>query len=253
METHEILDRLELIYPTSSFIADLRKALISDDQYALFRLIQGQRETAFIEALRKLKNDDTFDKDCISRGQLKSKLWLINELQKIDKHLGTVFLCAGWYATLATLLFESPIKIKKIRSFDIDDSCRKIAETFNKPWVLQDWMFKPVTQDIHDIDFNSHDYTVTRADGTQCSLTDVPDTIINTSCEHILDFNSWYSKIPNGKLIVLQTNNFFEIEEHVNCVKDLHQFSLASPMTEVLYEGELQLEKYCRYMRIGIK
>jgi len=114
-------------------------------------------------------------------------------------------------------------------------------------------MFKPVTQDIHDIDFNSHDYTVTRADGTQCSLTDVPDTIINTSCEHILDFHSWYSKIPNGKLIVLQTNNFFEIEEHVNCVKDLHQFSLASPMTEVLYEGELQLEKYCRYMRIGIK
>ena len=104
METHEILDRLELIYPTSSFIADLRKALISDDQYALFRLIQGQRETAFIEALRKLKNDDTFDKDCISRGQLKSKLWLINELQKIDKNLGTVFLCAGWYATLATLL-----------------------------------------------------------------------------------------------------------------------------------------------------
>ena len=83
METHVILDRLELIYPTSSFIADLRKALISDDQYALFRLIQGQRETAFIEALRKLKNDDTFDKDCISRGQLKSKLWLINELQKI--------------------------------------------------------------------------------------------------------------------------------------------------------------------------
>ena len=52
---------------------------------------------------------------------------------------------------------------------------------------------------------------------------------------------------------MLQTNNFFEIEEHVNCVKDLHQFSLASPMTEVLYEGELQLEKYCRYMRIGIK
>ena len=102
METHEILDRLELIYPTSSFIADLRKALISDDQYALFRLIQGQRETAFIEALRKLKNDDTFDKDCISRGQLKSKLWLINELQKIDKHLGTVFLCAGWYSSNIT-------------------------------------------------------------------------------------------------------------------------------------------------------
>ena len=37
METHELLDRLEIIYPTSSFIADLRKAIVSNDQYALFR------------------------------------------------------------------------------------------------------------------------------------------------------------------------------------------------------------------------
>ena len=81
--------------------------------------------------MRKLKNDDTFDKDCISRGQLKSKLWLINELQKIDKHLGTVFLCAGWYAIQQHYFLKVPIKIKKIRSFDIDDP-RKIAETFNK-------------------------------------------------------------------------------------------------------------------------
>ena len=53
------------------------------------------------------------------------------------------------------------------------------------------------------------------------------DTIINTRCEHILDFPVGIAKYPNGKLIVLQTNNFFEIEEHVNCVKDLH--ILASP------------------------
>ena len=29
------------------------------------------------------------------------------ELKKIGMHLGTVFLCAGWYGTLATMLFES--------------------------------------------------------------------------------------------------------------------------------------------------
>ena len=29
------------------------------------------------------------------------------EVEKIGMHLGTVFLCAGWYGTLATMLFES--------------------------------------------------------------------------------------------------------------------------------------------------
>jgi len=255
METHEILDRLELIYPTSSFIADLRKALVSDDQYALFRLIQGQRETAFIEALRKLKNDDTFDKDCISRGQLKSKLWLINELQKIDKNLGTVFLCAGWYATLATLLFESPIKLEKIRSFDIDDSCITIAETFNKPWFVDAWKFKAIKQDIMDINYDSHVWQFWSNKNNRMSkpITDKPDTIINTSCEHIHKFDEWYDKIPKGKLVILQGNDYFELNEHVNCSEDQDSFSEKSPMSETLYLGTLNCEKYKRFMKIGIK
>ena len=48
METHEILDRLELIYSHFPFIADLRKALISDDsKYALFRLIPRTKRNCF--------------------------------------------------------------------------------------------------------------------------------------------------------------------------------------------------------------
>lgn len=96
METHEILDRLEILYPASSFITDLRKVILNNDQYALFRVIQGQENSQFIEALRKLKDNKVFDQDCISRGQLQSKLWLINELKKLDVKLGTLFLCAGF-------------------------------------------------------------------------------------------------------------------------------------------------------------
>ena len=54
-------------------------------------------------------------------------------------------------------------------------------------------------------------------------------------------------------MIVIQGNDYFEIEEHVNCSKDLNEFSYKSPMTNVLYEGELQLPKYKRFMKIGIK
>lgn len=253
METHEILDRLEILYPASSFITDLRKVILNNDQYALFRVIQGQENSQFIEALRKLKDNKVFDQDCISRGQLQSKLWLINELKKLDVKLGTLFLCAGWYATLATMIFESGIKVDKIRSYDIDDSCCTIAETFNKPWVLEDWKFKSCTQNIFDINFSKHTYRVKRADGSLCELTDVPDTIINTSCEHIENFEEWYSKIPQGKLVVLQSNDFIEIDEHVNCVKDSLHFEQMAPLSKVLFTGKLPLEKYTRYMRIGIR
>ena len=84
-------------------------------------------------------------------------------------------------------------------------------------------------------------------------MKDNPDTIINTSCEHIKDFSSWYNKIPTGKLVILQGNNYFEIPEHVNCSSNLNEFSNKLPMTITLYEGELELPKYKRFMKIGFR
>jgi len=302
LQTFELLDRFELLYPTKSKIADLRRAYIDKDFSSLFRLLPEQ-VSGDIEDLRKavieqnihsvfrLVDDDDLRKliledntwklwpileryvdtqfiaafknfyvneteiwnDCFSRGQLQSKLWLVKELNRLDLDLGIVFLCAGWYATLATMLFESGIKIDRIRSFDIDDSCYSIAETFNKPWVKDEWRFKATTQDIFDIDFNLHTYLVKRADGSTCDLTESPNTIINTSCEHIENFANWYAKIPQGKLVILQSNNYYEVEEHVNCSKDAEEFSLSTPMSNCLYLGELPLEKYSRFMKIGYK
>ena len=108
-------------------------------------------------------------------------------------------------------------------------------------------------KDIIDINYEFESYEVFRADGTACPLDDTPDTIINTSCEHIVNFIEWYSKIPTGKLVVLQNNNFFEVNEHVNCVNDLVDFADQAPLSKLLYEGELKLPKYKRFMRIGYK
>ncbi len=84
-------------------------------------------------------------------------------------------------------------------------------------------------------------------------ITESADTVINTSCEHIENFSKWYDLIPDGKLVVLQSNNFFDVEEHVNCVSNIKEFAEMTPMSNVLYEGELPLDKYTRYMRIGYK
>jgi hypothetical protein len=278
LETYELLDRLELLYPTNSRLSDLRRSYIDKDLSSIFRLVSTENK----EDLRKLilenntwslwkilidfcdsqfiltfknffVNNTIYDKDCFSRGQLQSKIWLIDELKKLNLDLGTVFLCAGWYGILATMLFESKLKVDKIRSFDIDSSTVDIAETFNKPWVIDEWKFKAVHLDINDIDYNSCKFNVLRKNKTICELIESPDTIINTSCEHINNFNSWYSKLPKNKLIILQANNFTELEEHVNTYKNIEDFDKATPMNEIMLCDSLQLEKYTRFMKIGYK
>jgi hypothetical protein len=323
MQTFELLDRFELLYPTNSKLADLRRAYIDNDLSSIFRLVDADEELrkaiteqnlhsifrivddydtedlrkAVVEQnlhsifrlvddsdLRKLILEDNTWKlwpildryvdtqftaafknffvnetkiwnDCFSRGQLESKLWLIQELEDCKINLGTVFLCAGWYATLATMLFESNIKLDKVRSFDIDPTCVDIAETFNKPWFMEQWRFKSITQDIMDIDYNEHTWQFWSNANNRMSrpIADNPDTIINTSCEHMENFAEWYAKIPDGKLVVLQSNNFFEVDDHVNCSLDITDFKNSAPMTTLLYEGTLKLEKYDRFMLIGYK
>ncbi|MDA9993284.1 hypothetical protein N9E09_01315 [bacterium] len=302
LPTFELLDRFELLYPTNTKLADLRRAYIDQDISSIFRLMPNN-VLGDIEELRKavleqnlhslfrLVNDEDLRRlvledntwklwpileryvdtqftvafknffvndtkiwnDCFSRGQLKSKLWIVKELKKLNLDLGTVFLCAGWYATLATMLFESNIKVDKVRSFDIDPTCWKIAEVFNKPWVVNEWQFKASTKDIFDINFASETYTTHRSDGTACEQDDIPDTIINTSCEHIENFSEWYTKIPQGKIVILQSNDYYEIEEHVNCVGSIEEFAVTAPMQNILYSGELELDKYTRFMLIGYK
>ena len=280
LKTFELLDRFELLYPTNSNLSDLRRAYIDKDLSSIFRLVNDNNK----EDLRKLIMEDNTWKlwpvldsyvdtqftaafksffvneteiwnDCFSRGQLRSKLWLVHELKKCNVELGTVFLCAGWYATLATMLFQSNIKLLNVRSFDIDDTCVDIAETFNKPWFVDQWRFKSITQDIMDVDYDEHTWQYWSNANNRMSypIVDSPDTIINTSCEHIANFAAWYDKIPDGKLVVLQSNNFFEVEEHVNCVNSIEEFAVKAPMQNILYSGELEFPKYKRFMLIGYK
>lgn len=235
---------------------DLRKLILEDNIWKLWPVLERYTNTNFIKAFKTfLLSDIDIDNDCFSRGQLLSKLWLVENLKKLDVDLGTVFLCAGWYATLATMLFESGIKVDKIRSFDIDESTVDIAEIFNKPWFISNWKFKALINDIHEIDYDEFTWSYWSNANNRMSkpITDKPNTIINTSCEHIENFAEWYEKIPNDKLVILQSNDYFEIEEHVNCSKNLKEFSKSAPMQAVLYEGKLTLPLYTRFMKIGYK
>ena len=195
------------------------------------------------------------DLNFISKGQLYSKCWIIEKLNDLELDLGIVFLCAGWYGLLANSLFHSSIRVEKIRNFDIDEKAVKVSDIINKVYVQDNWKFKAITQDILDIDYSQHKWSVWSNKNQRMSkiIIDIPDTIINTSCEHIQNFSDWYSLIPSGKLVILQSNDYFDDPTHINCCKNIEEFSQQTPMEIVLYEGELELEKYIRFMRIGVK
>ena len=230
------------------------KLSLSQNINSLWRVLEKYTNSSLITPLKKLVDNPDFDIDCISRGQLESKKWLVDELKNIDNLvLGKVCLCAGWYATVVPLLVEAGIEFDLIRSFDLDPSVWKIAEAFNKDLLIDGWKFKAQTADINELDFSVTKFETERDDGTAQPLKERFNTIVNTSCEHIEGFDSWYNKIPASKLVILQSNNYFEIDEHVNCSESLEAFAKQTPMSQVLYQGELELEKYTRYMRIGYK
>lgn len=248
-------DNLHSVFRLLDYESNLRKLVLDDNMWKLWPLLKKYNsEDNFSDAFKTLHREEiVYDKDCFSRGQLQSKLWLVEELKKLEVDLRTVFICAGWYGTLSTLLFQSGISIDKIRSFDMDPDCENIARVFNKPWVMDDWRFQAVTENIHAIDFERHHYFATKSCGGLAPMSDSPDTIINTSCEHIENFDKWYDKIPHGKLVILQNNNFLDVEEHINCYETLEEFSDSVDMFYTLYEGELDLGEYKRFMKIGYR
>lgn len=201
---------------------------------------------------------DNYDADlthALTWGQLKSKRWLISELEKLDIDLGTIFICAGWYAILAGMLFESKCKITKIRSFDVDKLSTDIADTINRKYVVDGWKFKALEKDIHELVYDKFSWTFWSTKNNRMSypIIDTADTIINTSCEHIVDFDRWYRNIPNYTLVILQSNDYTGIDEHVNCVSSIEQFKTQTPMSKEIFTGEMKLEKYTRFMRLGYK
>ena len=235
-------------------LQDEFKIMLHNDKYALWRVLDKYTDSKYTTPLKKLYSDNIeFNTDCLSKGQIASKKWLVDTLKDLNLDLGLVYLCAGWYATIVPMLVENKILFSSVRSFDVDPDVWKIAEIFNKELLLDGWRFKAQTKDIMDINYRTDTYTTVKGNGDVEECKDSPDTIINTSCEHIADFENWYAKIPTGKLICLQSNDYVAVEEHVNCVKDSLHFAEMAPLSKVLFTGELPLEKYTRFMRIGIK
>lgn len=193
-------------------------------------------------------------RSALSYGQLKSKEWLIENAHSTFPNTAfpTAFVIGGWYGVLPALWKQHPqCPVQKFRSIDIDDSCRSIAESVNKKWVMDDWQFKATTADALAINYRQPQITVQKANGDTLTLTDRPSLIINTCCEHFSNLEQWLSLVPSEIPLILQSNNFRDDQQHIGCHSSLAAFEKAAGLKKVLFAGELELEKYSRYMLMG--
>lgn len=165
------------------------------------------------------------------KGQIRSKVWLIDNLRKHVKKVVSIDIHGGWNGILASMLFQSDIVITNIRNVDIDPRCEEVANTINK---IEEMVgkFRHVTADM-------------------CCVRSDADVIINTSCEHITQdqYDLWLSGVPQNSLLVLQSNNYI-IDEHIRPASSLEDFKKQSDIN-VLWAGELEMPLYTRYMLIG--
>ena len=178
------------------------------------------------------------DKDTFSSGQVGSKIWLCEELEKTNWSSRMTYIYGGWNGMLGFLLLSrGNFDVNAIRSLDTDPSCEPVADEINENWVYQTWKFKALTQDCNTFD------------------PIYGDLVINTSTEHF-ESKEWFDNIPNGMRVVLQGNNV----PHKGSSRHLetqYDFMKEYPLSSYNFTGEKEFSyptwSFTRYMIIGIK
>lgn len=172
-------------------------------------------------------------RDALSDGQIVSKLWLIDELGKLNVTNKDVGVFGGWIGILCRMI-QDYLPVSNISNIELDGSLHLI-NTYTAPFSN----FRFIHSDMFDFDYQNTEF----------------DIYINTSAEHIESLSKWVNLIPSKKIICVQSNNYFSHHQHINCVNtadELKSQILASQnIKEILYTGTLPLHSYNRFMVIA--
>ena len=236
---------------------DFESALLS--AYVKILYMKARYSNSLIRAINdyiKKGYDQSIIHDAMSRSQMKSKIWLVDELIKIKPTFANVAVMAGWFGQLK-FIFDNKLTFEKMRIIELDKVACEVSDyIFNLP-ELENYRVKSVCADINNLTLHKNGYAWTvenLKENTGYEEKFLPDLIINTSAEHMTE--EWFNQIrfkelESDPIVAIQSNNLFEIPDHINCVHSVDHMKKKFPMKEILFEGELQLKGYKRVMLIG--
>jgi hypothetical protein len=144
-----------------------------------------------------------------------------------------------------------------MRIVEVDKSACETSDYIFNLSNLENYKVKSVFADINNLTLhkNGYEWEVRNfREETGYNEKFLPNLIINTSAEHMSE--EWYNQIrfkniESNPIVAIQSNNLFDIPEHINCVHSVDHMKKKFPMREILFEGELQLKGYKRVMLIG--
>jgi hypothetical protein len=176
--------------------------------------------------------------NAISEVQVRSKLWLLDELGPLVRSEGlAINVLGGWCGVLPWLAkVTGQLPSAEWTSIDFDpEACSLGQRAFGESVPGMRFL----CQDIYDLDYRE-------LAGHKASV------IINTICEHISDVPKWRSLLPKGTLTVLQSNNYRCCPDHINCVDSAEELANDANLERVLFCGTLPMTLFTRYMVIGV-
>jgi len=172
--------------------------------------------------------------DSFSEGQIFNKHWAAQELNRLINNTHEECIVIGsWYGLFSHIFAESGFK-GNIINIELDPVCNNIAKKLK---VHSNIIFKH--GDGMEI-FNELNY------GNKI--------LVCTACEHIDDEELSFvlqQKHPN-MIVCLQSNNYYEVDSHINCKDNLEDFIKSISLKNVLYSGtKRHKDEYDRFMIIG--
>ena len=174
--------------------------------------------------------------DSMNESQLQSKLWIIQELVKLNIKPKRVAVLAGWFAQyIVPLLYDNFESVECVKNFEIDEDVKDISYKYNKRYK----------------DSNKYQFSI--KDVMMQTMEEDFDIIINCACEHMYPMTKFYELNPDIKcLYVLQSTDDDQYDDHINCVGSPEELTEQANIIEILYSGTKLLSNGMnRFMDIG--
>lgn len=178
-----------------------------------------------------------------SHGQIHSKIWLCEQLEKYLKNEQKIIILGCWHNILGMILMiRNPYSNFKIKGIDIDQDAIELADSFTEAWRFE--YYKPFDNECADANLYNYDSY---------------DVIINTSVEHM--DTTWFERVSTGQLVCVQSSNIGLVNESnfqiTNPNTSIETFKEKYPLAETLYLGEkhfnYDINPYTRFCHIGYK
>ena len=145
-----------------------------------------------------------------------------------------VIILGCWYGSI--LIDRLSPMVKEIVAIDKDETAIKIGKILFEHHTNIEW----INADI----FNDYDK----------KYYEEPNIIINTSCEHMknmVEWEYWNKYNTNPLYMAFQSNDMFDIKDHINCVKTMDDFRDQLPKGFWLKEESLKDSRGTRFMLVG--